>query len=300
MATLSPDSLRKAVDFLKSRARPLDYRLFQYHFDLRPADAVIAHIAQYQNPDGGFGHALEPDIRCPDSSPICTTVALQYLREVDAPASHPVVTSAITYLTKSYDPTHRAWTRLCPAANLHPRAPWWNYDKPAEFFQANCGAEVIAYFNAWPDLVDPSWRKQLNTLAIEHLFTLPDAMDIHDLLCYQRLASELPPPQAAPIIEKLRRAATAIVERDPAKWTTYCARPLMIAPTPAWPAAQAIADAVNTHLDYQIDHQSDDGSWTPNWSWGEGTEAGDRATLEWRGWLTLRMLLSMAAYGRVA
>ena len=41
-------------------------------------------VAAYRNPDGGFGHALEPDGRCPGSQPLAIEFALGTLDEADA------------------------------------------------------------------------------------------------------------------------------------------------------------------------------------------------------------------------
>ena len=38
-------------------------------FEDGPAEPVIEALRGYRNPDGGFGHALEPDVRCPSSQP---------------------------------------------------------------------------------------------------------------------------------------------------------------------------------------------------------------------------------------
>src|SRR5262249_44348145 len=41
-------------------------------------------VAAYRNADGGFGHALEPDTRCPGSQPLAIAFALSVLDETDA------------------------------------------------------------------------------------------------------------------------------------------------------------------------------------------------------------------------
>jgi hypothetical protein len=35
-------------------------------------EPIIDALRGYRNPDGGFGHALEPDLRCPASQPAPT------------------------------------------------------------------------------------------------------------------------------------------------------------------------------------------------------------------------------------
>ena len=60
----------KARAFVYRNARPLDIARWQYHFESGSSDAVLKALATYQNADGGFGHALEPDAWNPNSSPI--------------------------------------------------------------------------------------------------------------------------------------------------------------------------------------------------------------------------------------
>lgn len=54
--------LSKAHDYMYSNARLLDRRRYEFHFGNGSAEAVIDALRPYQNADGGFGGALEPDI----------------------------------------------------------------------------------------------------------------------------------------------------------------------------------------------------------------------------------------------
>jgi hypothetical protein len=67
---LSPEAFDSARTFVKAQARPLDQRLFEFYFEAGSAAAVLAELAHYQNDDGGFGRALEPDFRLVASSPL--------------------------------------------------------------------------------------------------------------------------------------------------------------------------------------------------------------------------------------
>ena len=62
--------LSNARRFILTHARLLERRLFEVRF----ADATPACVAEvvraYCNPDGGLGHALEPDLRCAESQPL--------------------------------------------------------------------------------------------------------------------------------------------------------------------------------------------------------------------------------------
>ena len=91
MAT-TPD-LSKATDFLWRTARLLERRRFAYLFLDGEQQAVLEALRPYQNPDGGFGNGLEPDVRGPVSQPVPTWTALCILDEAGAFAD-PMVTRA--------------------------------------------------------------------------------------------------------------------------------------------------------------------------------------------------------------
>lgn len=55
--------------FVYRNSRPLDIARWQYHFEDGSKEAVLTALAPYQNEDGGFGHALEPDSWNPNSTP---------------------------------------------------------------------------------------------------------------------------------------------------------------------------------------------------------------------------------------
>src|SRR5215472_6999881 len=74
------DNVFAAADrFLLSQARLLERRLFATAFLGQSGTHVIDALRGYQNDDGGFGHGLEPDKRCPASLPIDVEAAFQAL-----------------------------------------------------------------------------------------------------------------------------------------------------------------------------------------------------------------------------
>jgi len=78
------DVLERAAEFTWKNARLLDRRRFAYHFEGGPAAAIVTALRAYQNDDGGFGHALEADLRAPTSTPIFVEIALHALAESGA------------------------------------------------------------------------------------------------------------------------------------------------------------------------------------------------------------------------
>jgi hypothetical protein len=63
-------TFEKVRQFIYRNARPLDIARFQYHFENGTKEAVLTALVAYQNADGGFGRALEPDSWNPNSVPI--------------------------------------------------------------------------------------------------------------------------------------------------------------------------------------------------------------------------------------
>ena len=68
-----------ARDYLLREGRLLERRRFATEFEGAPADGVVDALLGYRNPDGGFGHGLEPDKRTPHSQPLDVQFALEAL-----------------------------------------------------------------------------------------------------------------------------------------------------------------------------------------------------------------------------
>jgi hypothetical protein len=98
----------------------------RFHFEQGSANQVIAELAKFQNPDGGFATYLESDSRWAGSSPNGTRVALKILSEVKAPEADPHVRAAVKYLLANFDDSTGTWRALPKEANAAPHAPWWH------------------------------------------------------------------------------------------------------------------------------------------------------------------------------
>lgn len=92
--TLSDDQLTRAealvqpaLAFLATQQHPLSEALVRYCWMDGPAADVISALAEYQNPDGGFGKRLEVDIRSPVSNPFAARLAMQVMLTIPLEAS---------------------------------------------------------------------------------------------------------------------------------------------------------------------------------------------------------------------
>lgn len=306
---LAREQFARARRFLLEEARPLEAAIFRYRFEGGDAEDVYAKLAAFQNPDGGFGRGLEPDIRADASSVVATTTALQKLRMLHAPAQHPLVAGAVRYLAAAYDPARQSWPLVPPAAEEAPHAPWWNQEGLAERFrnfQINPRTEVLGYlfeFGEEADAAALALRDQIAQPAIQGLLDHTEALSGDEFLCCQRLVDSpgLDERIAVELQRWLLRMAEGAVATDPSTWGGYVLQPLQVAPTRAAPMGIPLAHILPQNLDYVIQSQGADGAWSPTWSWfGAYDRDWPQAEREWRGVLTLERLEWLHAYDRLA
>ncbi len=301
---LSQAAFQRAVRFLKTQARPLDRALFEFEFEGVARGGVLSELSKFQNPDGGFGHGLEPDYRLPASTPLATSVAFQFLTRIQAPEDHPLVVSGIRYFLSSFDSKRHLWQRLVLEMNDHPHAPWWTVDsKRLETLEenwANPSAEIVGYLHRFGaqgvpiEFVSSATDQALTRLAAE-----PVKMESHDLLAYLRLAELLPDSLRAKANEKLLLAVPATVDQDEGAWSGYGLRPSWVVQLADSPFASFIRPALDRNLDYEIRTQGEDGAWHPFWNWGSDPENWKIAERDWKGFLTASMLRTLRSFGRI-
>jgi len=306
MKLLSREAFERAADFLRHGARPLERALFAHAFEDGGRTPVLAALVPYQNDDGGFGRALEPDMRAEASSVVATTVALGILRRLGATEETSGLPAALVYLMDNYDAETGRWPIISPAVEEAPHAPWWDYAESATNFRdfwANPRASVVGYLWQYRKLVPSPFVEGALRSAATDLLTYSQTMEMHDLLCYVDLleTDDLPGEMRENMIDKLRRVVARSVVMDPAEWDGYNLKPLTVIHSPQSELAAAVDPAVlDANLNAIIDSQEPDGTWGPNWSW-DFVDAGAWAAAEreWRGVLTLRNLEVLRAFGRV-
>ena len=284
--------------FVRAHARPLDRALFAHWFEGGPAGAVEAALVPFQNADGGFGNALEPDFRLPASSVLATTIALQYLGKIDAPDTAPLVADAIHYLNATFDPAVGGWAGVPPEVNDHPRAFWWNWEGPPAAFPGNPSAEVLGWLYRYRTHATPEVLAQAERAALA-AFAAATEVEWHEVLCWIRLFERAPAEVRAQLAPRLRDHVAAAVSLDPATWDEYSPRPLQFAPSPDAPFHDVVAPGIAADLDRLAGEREPDGGWSPPWSWGRYEDVWPAARADWRGVLTVQNLRTLAAYGRV-
>ena len=302
---LTPKGFASAAGFLKAQARPLELARFDNIFNGSSVDGVLNELKKFQNLDGGFGHGLEADLRTPGSSALCTSVAFQIIRDHQIPRDHEIAQRGIRYLSETFDRDEIHWRIISESAESSPHAPWWKQEgREEEYrgFSLNPTAEILGYLLDFGDAVkDQRWITAILERVVESLRVLESA-EMHDLLCCLRLleTEHLPSAARGCIKNELSRLIPEAVTSTPEQWREYGLRPLQVISRPDSPFIAGLEEAVSLNLDFELEEQGSDGSWSPTWSWGGNyPESWEGAKQEWSGVLTLDKLTTFARFERI-
>lgn len=306
MIKLSKNDFNKAKIFIMNQGRSLEQALCHYHFDNGPKEAVLTELEKFQNDNGGFGKALEPDLRASESSVLCTTFALDILTDLGFSSDEGIIAKSLNYLMGTYDERTQTWRYLPDTTDSSPHAPWWNQDgleETFEHFLENPRVKICGYLFHFQELTSGEFRNNLLNRVLIHMETKGDKGFPDTLLCYLSLfqCRNLPSYAKERLERKLEKIIPASVETDKSKWKEYCLKPINVIKSPDSPFLPLIAEAFETSLDYEIQNQEEDGSWLPFWSWGGAyPEDWSVAKKEWSAILTLNILKTLEAFGRIS
>ena len=278
-----------AEQFVHANARLVDRHRLATLLHGAPAGPVLEALRQYRNADGGFGHALEPDVRCPESQPAAVLHGLEILAGVDA-LDDPMVTDAAHWLAEVAEPDGGV-TSVLPSAVGHPRAPWMEPAGGSGFLTYAIAARL------WQAGIDHPWLKGATDWCWRELENA-DEVDGYTIKFALDFLDAVPDPRrAAAAVDRLRphlgADGTVRVEGGTADERIT---PVDLSERPGAPSrALFTAEQIERDLDRLESEQQDDGGWDfdfLHWSPGQA--------VEWRGAITLHSLHTLQANGRLA
>ncbi|MBO9523491.1 MAG: hypothetical protein J7518_18325 [Nocardioidaceae bacterium] len=277
-----------AIQFTYASARLLDRRRLEHHLGRASTEDVVGALRAYQNRDGGFGHALEPDIRAPGSEPSATLVALETLVELGL-TQHPMYDAAASWLA-DVSAADGTLPQMMPTGAGYPHAPFINPGGPTFLTFALAGA-------LWQTDVRTPWLEratdwcwqELETEVRPHTYTVVFAL---------RFLDAVPDAdRAAAQVDRFR----ALVEADgampvPGGIEGEAVTPLTLSPRRGARSRRMFTpEQIAADLDRVEAEQLEDGGWDfdfLHWSAGQA--------LDWRSSFTVSNLLRLHEHGRIS
>ncbi|MEU8675001.1 hypothetical protein [Streptomyces sp. NPDC048560] len=301
MAGTGAHPLARAEQFIWLTARVLEQRRFAQEFLGGSTDAVETALAAYLNEDGGYGHALEPDLRGPVSQPLHTAHALNVLDSIGR-CTGMRVERICRYLT-DVSTKEGALPAIHPSQRGYPAAPFIPVvdDPPAELLATGPVVGLLHRNQVWHAWLfratDFCWAA-VDALEQSHPYEIQAAVAFLDDVP-DRARAEAAADRLGRLVRDQRLAVL-----DPDRRTEYPVAPgyapgehhfpYDFARTPGSLARRWFTDEeLERSLDHLAAGQQDDGGWPVTWrQWAPGT------ALEGRPLVTLRALQTLRAYGR--
>lgn len=282
-------------------ARVLEQRRFAYHFLNGGADAVETALDAYRNEDGGYGHALEPDLRGPVSQPLHTGHALRVLDAIGRCGGQRVE-RVCRYLTSVSTPDG-ALPAVHPSQRGYPAAPFVQVvaEPPSELLATGPVVGLLHRNEVWHAWLfratDFCWQA-VASLEKSHPYEVQAAVAFLDSVPDRSRAQA-----AADRLGRLVREHQ-LVALDPERVDAHPVAPgyatgehhfpYDYARTPGSLARAWFTDEEMTRsLDFLASEQREDGGWpVRRRAWAPGT------ALETRPMATVEALRTLKAYGR--
>lgn len=277
-----------AEQYLLANARLLDRHRAAVILHGGPVEPVLTALGAYRNPDGGFGHALEPDVRAPGSEPSATLHALRVLAEIGK-LDDPVVSDAASWIS-SIAEDDGGVPFVMPSAMASPHAPFVSpggggsfltYALVGVLMEGGCDVPWLGHATdwCWADLEGP------------------EELHAYQLLCALAfLDSASDEERAIDAIEGLRShlgrdGSVAVSGGTEHERLT----PLTLSPRPDRRSRRLFTtEQIEGDLNRLESEQQNDGGWTFDWlAWSEGQ------AVESRGAETIRALTTLRWHGRL-
>lgn len=276
MKKLSSTAFKEIKNWIYRNARPLELALWQLEFEDGSPEAVVERMQVYQNEDGGFGNAMEPDCWNTESSPYTTLIAVGMLREIGfMDVQHPMLQGIFHFLESGVHSDENGWHFGIPSNDQFPRAPWWTYNEDVNAVQdlgitAGLCAFILRYGQSKPELYRRA--KYYVERMLERLSRTEDfgemgagnlavlAADIEECGLAERF-------DVSSIKAAMPKLIDRTIERDAEKWAYYTPRPSLFIRSPKSPGYKNNQEIVEKELDYLIETRRPEGVWGIPWTW---------------------------------
>jgi len=280
--------LDAAVSFMATHARVLERRRLRLLLGHGSPDDVLAALDAYRNPDGGYGWALEPDLRSATSQPVAAMHALEVLAEIrDTTSPRPV--ELCDWLADHSLPDGGIPLALRYADTAGSAPLWAQADATVSALQmtAQLAAQAHRLARHRADVAEHPWLAAATSYCLDVVDRIVEAPHAVELLFVMRFLDAVADtaPRARPLLDRLARFVVSDGPTPVAGGAEDEALYLLdFSPYADAPSRESFTpDAVAADLDRLAGEQRPDGGWVVTF-----TTYSPAAALEWRGYATVQ------------
>ncbi|MCH5165857.1 MAG: hypothetical protein J1G01_05595 [Clostridiales bacterium] len=272
---MNNDIFQKARYFIYRNARPLDMALWRYHFEDGSRNDVIDILSFYQNTDGGFGHAIEPDFWNSKSTPISTWRAISVLKEIGVGYEDDIVKNILAYLDSGKDFESGMWYNTVKSNNDYPHAVWWECQSESGVPSVNPTISIAGFALKYANKQSALYKKSIEIIksAVDKFIVAP-VCDMHITPLYMDLYEYCASIDGFDLFDlatyktALYSAVKSTVCTDPDKWL----KEYVCKPSTFYDSSKLIFDILDRKLcekegEQLLKGQLDDGSYGIPWIW---------------------------------
>ena len=300
-------ALENARKFIYKNARPLDIARWNYLFENGKSSEVVKYLSSYQNEDGGFGSALEPDCWNPKSTPLQTWVATKIIKEIGLEdKTHPLITGILKYFSAGDEFDGHRWHGLntVQSNNDYPHAPWWSYLQNEETGY-NPTASLIGFILKYADEKSPLYLVAggLAQEAYQYFKKNFPLESMHEVACFAELYEYMKECNIPDLLDLeefktlLQQQIRKVITYDTGSWSTdYVCKPSQFIHSKKSDFYSGNEDICNFECTFVNQTQNADGTWNVTWNWDSFPEQWSISKNWWKSDIIIRNMAYIKAF----
>lgn len=270
-------NLNHIASWIHRNARELEIAIWKHHFENGNKEDVVNALMYYQNEDGGFGNAVDPDNWNVNSLPMATLFTINILKDIEFyDMQHPIYLGIKKYIdTELNFPDECAFT--VPTNIDYPHASYYNHD---ENYNRTESTGVILGFSSFiiehygdskiysetlelvPKMMEHLYSDNLGDMGPTGYISLINSMKHKQIQGYDYEKLDL----------RLKELVNNSIQRNPEQWPYYGYRPSDYIKSKDSIFYEDNKDIVNVELDFLQDTLPENDVWPISWSWFENNE----------------------------
>lgn len=298
----------KAKKFIYRNARPLDLARWKFHFENGSMDDILNILAMYQNDDGGFAYAIEPDCWNINSTPIATWAATHILNEINFKNSaHPIIKGILKYLESGKDFADGKWFNTVASNNDYPHAIWWECKNEDGLPDYNPTVSLAGFALRYANKGSILFQKA-SEIAVKSVkdFMGQSIDEMHTVRCFADLFNYCEEIKEFDLFDlksfkdRLIKRINELVCKDAEKWyKEYVCKPSFF-----FDRKMEIFNTINRELvekeaDMFLEIQLPDGSYPVVWQWWTDYKESEISANWWKSDIIIKNMLYIKEFGKM-